>query len=171
MKFRSNHPEGFLRKYVLKICSKFIGEHPCQSVISTKLLYYVLDLHCEKIQIIWQFRISLILLWMSNYRSLQWNHNSIDLVLFCTGFSIYLSPGPATILKKLRYRCFLMNSAYILIIVVRKTILRTPLLYCPEMSKLYFRPHFSKWMFTAFLNDCILVNFGILLAHKLHWKL
>ena len=106
MKFRSNHPEGFLRKYVLKICSKFIGEHPCQSVISTKLLYYVLDLHCEKIQIIWQFRISLILLWMSNYRSLQWKHNSIDLELFGTGFSVYFSPGPATILKKTLVQVF-----------------------------------------------------------------
>ena len=27
----------FLGKGVLKICSKFTGEHPCQSVISTKL--------------------------------------------------------------------------------------------------------------------------------------
>ena len=27
----------FLRKGVLKICSKFTGEHPCQSVISIKL--------------------------------------------------------------------------------------------------------------------------------------
>ena len=28
----------FLVKGVLKICSKFIGEHPCRSVISIKLL-------------------------------------------------------------------------------------------------------------------------------------
>ena len=35
---RSSHPEVFLRKGVLKICSKFTGEHPCQSVISIKLL-------------------------------------------------------------------------------------------------------------------------------------
>ena len=34
---RSSHPEVFLRKVVLKICSKFTGEHPCQSVISIKL--------------------------------------------------------------------------------------------------------------------------------------
>ena len=34
---RSSHPEVFLRKDVLKICSKFTGEHPCQSVISIKL--------------------------------------------------------------------------------------------------------------------------------------
>ena len=36
--YRSSHPEVFLKKGVLKICSKFAGEHPCQSVISIKLL-------------------------------------------------------------------------------------------------------------------------------------
>ena len=34
---RSNHPEVFLVKGVLKICSKFTGEHPCRSLISIKL--------------------------------------------------------------------------------------------------------------------------------------
>ena len=32
--FRSSHPKVFLEKDVLKICSKFTGEHPCQSLIS-----------------------------------------------------------------------------------------------------------------------------------------
>ena len=36
--FRSSRPEVFLGKDVLKICSKFTGEHPCRSVISIKLL-------------------------------------------------------------------------------------------------------------------------------------
>ena len=36
--FRSSCPEMFLRKGVLKICSKFTGEHSCRSVISIKLL-------------------------------------------------------------------------------------------------------------------------------------
>ena len=27
--YRSSHPEVFLRKGALKICSKFTGEHPC----------------------------------------------------------------------------------------------------------------------------------------------
>ena len=31
--FRSSRPEVFLGKAVLKICSKFTGEDPCQSVI------------------------------------------------------------------------------------------------------------------------------------------
>ena len=36
--FRSSPPLVFLGKSVLKICSKFLGEHPCRSVISIKLL-------------------------------------------------------------------------------------------------------------------------------------
>ena len=35
--FKSSHPKLFLRKGVLKICSKFKGEHSCRSVISIKL--------------------------------------------------------------------------------------------------------------------------------------
>ena len=35
---RSSHPEGFLGKGVLKICSKFAREHPCLNVVSIKLL-------------------------------------------------------------------------------------------------------------------------------------
>ena len=35
---KSSRQEVFLRKGVLKICSKFTGEHPCRSVISIKLL-------------------------------------------------------------------------------------------------------------------------------------
>ena len=34
---RSNSLDAFVGKGVLKICSKFTGEHPCQSVISIKL--------------------------------------------------------------------------------------------------------------------------------------
>ena len=36
--YRSSHPEVFLEKSVPKRCSKFTGEHPCQSVISIKSL-------------------------------------------------------------------------------------------------------------------------------------
>ena len=35
--FRSSHPEVFLGKGVLKICSKCTGEHLCRSAISIKL--------------------------------------------------------------------------------------------------------------------------------------
>ena len=34
---RSSHPRVFLGKGVLKICSKFTGEHPCGRAISIKL--------------------------------------------------------------------------------------------------------------------------------------
>ena len=37
IQYRSSPPEVFLGKGVLKICSKFTGEHPCRSVISIKL--------------------------------------------------------------------------------------------------------------------------------------
>ena len=37
MLFKSSRPEMFLTKGVLRICSKFTGEHPCQSVTSIKL--------------------------------------------------------------------------------------------------------------------------------------
>ena len=37
MSIRSNHPEVFLRKGVLKICNKFTTEHPCWSLVSIKL--------------------------------------------------------------------------------------------------------------------------------------
>ena len=35
--YKSSHPEAFLGKGVLRICSKFTGEHPCRSAISIKL--------------------------------------------------------------------------------------------------------------------------------------
>ena len=37
---RSNPPKVFLEKGVLKICNKFTGELPCQSVISIKMLCF-----------------------------------------------------------------------------------------------------------------------------------
>ena len=38
---RGSHPEVFLGKgVIMKICSKFTGEQPCQSVISIKLFYW-----------------------------------------------------------------------------------------------------------------------------------
>ena len=38
---RSSHLEMFLRKGVLITCTKFTGEHPCQSVISIKLFIFL----------------------------------------------------------------------------------------------------------------------------------
>ena len=57
---RSNHPELFLEKGVLKICSKFTGEHPCWSVISVKLLYNFIEITlrhgCSRVNFLYIFR-------------------------------------------------------------------------------------------------------------------
>ena len=44
-KFRSSHPDAFLGKCILKICSKFTVDHPCRSVISKKLQSSLLKSH------------------------------------------------------------------------------------------------------------------------------
>ena len=43
---RSSPQEVFLRKGVLKICSKFAGEHPCRSVISINCNFIKIALWC-----------------------------------------------------------------------------------------------------------------------------
>ena len=57
---RSSRPEVFLRKGVLKICSKFTGEHPCRSVISTKLLSSFIKITlqhgCSPVNLLYIFR-------------------------------------------------------------------------------------------------------------------
>ena len=42
--YRSSHPEVFLGKSVLKICSKFTGEHPYWSLVSIKLLWNFIEI-------------------------------------------------------------------------------------------------------------------------------
>ena len=37
-------PEVFLTKSVMKICSKFTGEHTCRSVISIKLICNLIEI-------------------------------------------------------------------------------------------------------------------------------
>ena len=49
--FRSSHPEVFLEKGVLKICSKFTGEHLCRSVISITLRH-----RCSPVNLLHNFR-------------------------------------------------------------------------------------------------------------------
>ena len=45
-KCKNSHAEVFLGKGVLKICSKFAGEHPCRSAISVKLQSNFLQICC-----------------------------------------------------------------------------------------------------------------------------
>ena len=51
--YGSIYPEMLLRKVVLKICKKCTGEHPCQSVISIKLLCNLLKLHFGMGVLLW----------------------------------------------------------------------------------------------------------------------
>ena len=57
---RSSRPEEFLRKGVLKICSKFGGDHPCRSVISIKLLCNFIEIAlrhgCSPVTLLHNFR-------------------------------------------------------------------------------------------------------------------
>ena len=57
---RSSHPEVSLEKGVLKICSKFIGELPCWSVISVKLLCNFIEITlrygCSPVDLLHIFR-------------------------------------------------------------------------------------------------------------------
>ena len=59
--FRSCHPEVFLGKGVLKIYSKFTGEHPCQSAISINLLCNFIEIAhrhgCSPVNLMRIFRI------------------------------------------------------------------------------------------------------------------
>ena len=58
--FRSCHPELFLVKGVLKICSKFTGESPCRSMISIKLLCNFIEITlwygCSPVNLLHIFR-------------------------------------------------------------------------------------------------------------------
>ena len=56
--FRRSPPAVFLRKGVLKICSKFTGEHPCRSGISIKLLKSHFSMGAFPANLIHNFRIS-----------------------------------------------------------------------------------------------------------------
>ena len=58
--FRSSHPDVFFEEGVLKICSKFTGEHPCRSAISKKLLckFFEIALRhgCSPVYLLYIFR-------------------------------------------------------------------------------------------------------------------
>ena len=58
--FRSSYPEVFLRKGVLKICSKLTGKHQCRSVISIKLLWNFIEITlrhgCSPVNLLHIFR-------------------------------------------------------------------------------------------------------------------
>ena len=62
MKVTGSHPEVLLENGVLKICSKFTGEHPCRSAISIKLLCKFTEIalwhECSPVNLLHIFRTS-----------------------------------------------------------------------------------------------------------------
>ena len=62
IKCRSSLPEVFLRKGILKICSKFTGENPCRSAILIKMLSNFIELAfwhgCSPVNLLQIFRTS-----------------------------------------------------------------------------------------------------------------
>ena len=60
MNSRSSHPKVLLGKGVLKICSKFTGEHPCQNAISIKLQNNFIEIAlwhgCSPVNLLYIFR-------------------------------------------------------------------------------------------------------------------
>ena len=63
--YRSSRPEVLLGKGVLKICSKFTGEHPCRSAISAKLLCNFIEIAlrngCSPVNLLHIFRTPFLL--------------------------------------------------------------------------------------------------------------
>ena len=70
---------GVLKKTVLKICSKFTGEHPCRSVISIKLLYNFTEIAlrngCSSVNLLHIFRIPF---YKNTYEWLLLDHEKSD---------------------------------------------------------------------------------------------
>ena len=62
--YRSSHPEVFLGKSILKICSKFTGEHPYWSLVSIKLLWNFIEIAlqhgCSPVNLLHIFRTSFL---------------------------------------------------------------------------------------------------------------
>ena len=79
---KSSHPEVFLRKDVLKICSKFTGEHPCRSVVLIKLL-------CNFIEIALRYRCSPVNL-LHIFRTPFAKNTSGGLLLYHEAFCEYI---------------------------------------------------------------------------------
>ena len=62
LNFRSITPEVFLRKGILKICNKFMGEHPRRGVISIKLFQNFIEITlwqgCSPVNLLHVFKTS-----------------------------------------------------------------------------------------------------------------
>ena len=93
-KDRSSRPEVSLGKVVVKMCSKFTGEHPCRSVISIKVLCNFIEITLRHgsspVNLLHIFTISFPrntserLLWQA-----QWRQYKIKNILFQNAMTTY----------------------------------------------------------------------------------
>ena len=83
-KLESSHAEVFLGKGVLKICSKFTGEHPCRSAISIKLLEIKLPHGCPPVNLLHVFRTSFPKNTSEGLLSISWlhRHNHVQNIIY-----------------------------------------------------------------------------------------
>ena len=101
---RSSPPEVFLGKYVLKICSKFIGEHPYRSLVSIKLQSNFIEIKlwygCFLVNLLLVFRTSFpmntsrwLLLIVAELRLLRWNKEQHWFEIGWQIFLIFINPS------------------------------------------------------------------------------
>ena len=123
---------GVLRKSVLKTCSKFAGEHSCQSVISIKLLCNFIEITPRHGCLPANFlRISRTPFYKNTYGGLllfvEFLQNSIiynfynnkqQKQSFADVLQSRCSPTPTLLKRELRHRRFLVHIAKILITAI-----------------------------------------------------
>ena len=97
-------PEVFLGKCVLKMCSKFIGEHPYRSLVSIKLQSNFIEIKlwygCFLVNLLLVFRTSFpmntsrwLLLIVAELRLLRWNKEQHWFEIGWQIFLIFINPS------------------------------------------------------------------------------
>ena len=82
---KSSHPEVLLGKCVLKICSKFTGEHPRRSAISIKLqsnfIEITLQHRCSSVNFFREKKLIVSLVELNaSFKKPQWNLYKVDTI-------------------------------------------------------------------------------------------
>ena len=109
--FRSSRSGLFLGKGVSKICSKFPWEHPCESVISLKLLRKLIEITLRQDVHLWTCSGRLLL----NFRF--YLHLSTPLLLYCQLFALCRSQITKFEVSKRNHK-FLLNLSLILQFII-----------------------------------------------------
>ena len=103
--FRSSHLEMFSGKGVLKICSKFTGENPCQGVILIKLLWNFIEItlrhECSPVKLLHICRTPFPM------NISGW----LLLFYFFVAFGVFLLPCPVCLFKPISGLRLVMNPS------------------------------------------------------------